>query len=187
MTEEVGMYSVWAMPPPERREEFVKVMNELRSEFGGPSFEPHVTVVGVQKLTKAQACANLEAACRAVAPYTCGLNQVACGTFFYQCIYVLVHPTPEVMQANVLAKRCFGISENPVESYMPHMSLVYGDLSDDEKEKAKVQAQAKFHNLISNKEFQVSSLCLYSTDTEDKSLTSWQKVAECNLKSCSEK
>lgn len=187
MTEELGMYSVWAMPPPERREEFVKLMNDLRSEFGGPSFEPHVTVVGVQRLTKSQACANLEAACRAVAPYTCRLNQVARGTHFYQCVYILVQPTPEVMQANVLAKRCFGLSTNPLESYMPHMSLLYGDLPDDEKEKAKVKAQAKFDDLIRNTEFQVSSLCLYSTDTEDKSLTSWHKVAECDLKACSEK
>lgn len=187
MTEEVGMYSVWATPPPERREDFVKVMNELRSEFGGPSFEPHVTVVGVQRLTKAQACANLEAACRAVAPYTCRLNHVARGTHFYQCVYILLHPTPEVMQANVLARRCFGISDNLVEPYMPHMSLVYGDLSDDDKENAKAQAQAKLNHLICNTEFQVSSLCLYSTDTEDESLASWEKVAECDLKACSEK
>eukprot|EP01018_Ginkgo_biloba_P023077 Gb_07676 [translate_table: standard] len=180
-----GVFSVWAMPAPDRRRGFLEVMNKLREEFGGPSFDPHVTVVGAQRLTKAQACANLEAACRTIKPYTCRLQQVACGKHFYQCVYMLVDPTPQVMQANLHASRCFGILENP-RPYMPHLSLLYGDLSDKDKQEAKAKAEG-FNHLICNTEFEVSSFCLYRTDTEDKSLNSWEKVAECNLETCNEK
>ncbi|XP_059075297.1 cyclic phosphodiesterase-like [Cryptomeria japonica] len=150
----------------------------------GPSFEPHVTVVGAQRMSKADACSRLEAACRTLTPYTCSLTQVACGTFFYQCIYVLVDPTPQVMQANLKASHCFGIVDKP-QPYMPHLSLLYGDLPEEDKQKAKVKAES-FNHLLCNTEFEVSSLCLYKTDTQDKSLQSWEKVAKCNLRDCTE-
>lgn len=179
-TAEEGVFSVWAMPPEQKRAPFRQIMEKLRIEFGGPAFEPHVTVVGAQRLKKAEACAMLEAACTAMSSYTCRLTDIAGGTFFYQCVYALVEQTPQVMEANLQANRCFGVDEN-ARPYMPHLSLLYGDLSDEDKLKAKAMAKTLCH-LIQNTEFQVSSLCLYKTDTHDKSLRSWEKVAECNLK-----
>lgn len=50
MTKEVGMYYVWATSSPERKEEFVKLINELRSEFGGLHAGPwHLTLVALIK------------------------------------------------------------------------------------------------------------------------------------------
>ena len=64
---------------------------------------------------------------------------------------------------------------------MPHLSLYYGDLAQANKEKAVGLVEAEFGNTLCEKEFIVSSLCLYSTDTSDKSLKSWKKVAEFPL------
>lgn len=66
--------------------------------------------------------------------------------------------------------------------YMPHLSLVYAaDLSAEEKEKAKRVVEGKFGPQLCETQFLVSSLCLYSTDTSDKLLTTWKKVAEYPL------
>lgn len=63
---------------------------------------------------------------------------------------------------------------------MPHVSLLYGDLTDEEKQKAQERANI-LDNSLSGLSFQISKLALYKTDTEDKSLKSWEKIAECTL------
>lgn len=63
---------------------------------------------------------------------------------------------------------------------MPHVSLLYGDLTDEEKQKAQERANI-LDNSLSGLSFQISKLALYKTDTEDKSLESWEKIAECTL------
>ncbi|KAH0915054.1 hypothetical protein HID58_029500 [Brassica napus] len=40
-----------------------RLMEGLRSEFGGPPFDPHLTLVGPQKLTAGEAKLMFEAAC----------------------------------------------------------------------------------------------------------------------------
>ncbi|TYJ30589.1 hypothetical protein E1A91_A06G140600v1 [Gossypium mustelinum] len=52
------VYSVWALPHEDVTARVKKLMEGLRSEFGGPQFEPHVTVVGAISLTADDALAS---------------------------------------------------------------------------------------------------------------------------------
>lgn len=63
---------------------------------------------------------------------------------------------------------------------MPHLSLLYADLTEEEKKKAQEKAYALDKD-IDGSSFQVTRLALYKTDTEDKTLKSWEKVAEIEL------
>ena len=63
---------------------------------------------------------------------------------------------------------------------MPHLSLLYGDLTDEEKKKAQEKANV-LDESIGSLSFQINRLALYETETEDKTLKSWKKIAECNL------
>ncbi|KAJ4982155.1 hypothetical protein NE237_032992 [Protea cynaroides] len=155
-----------------------EVMKGLRSEFGGPEFEPHITVVGAIRLNKADALQKFKSACEGLKSYTARVNSVATGTFFYQCVFLLLHNTPEVMSTSEHCNAHFG-SKNSTP-YMPHLSLLYEDLTEEEKKKAQEKAKL-LDESISSLTFQVSRIALYNTDTEDKSLKSWEKVAECNL------
>lgn len=172
------VYSVWAIPPEDVRERLKKVMLALRSEFGGPEFEPHITVVGSISLTEDDALDKFRAACHGVKPYTATVEKVATGTFFYQCVFLLLHPTPEVVEASLHCTSHFGYKTST--PYMPHLSLLYEDLSDEEKKKAQEKANV-LDESIGNLSFEVTRLALYETDTEDKTLKSWKKIAECNL------
>lgn len=64
-------------------------------------------------------------------------------------------------------------------AYMPHMSLLYGDLAEDEK----IKAEEKANSLdgINGLSFPINRLVLYISDTDDKTCRSWRKVAEFNL------
>lgn len=63
---------------------------------------------------------------------------------------------------------------------MPHLSLLYGDLSDEEKQKAQERVNA-IDNALAGLTFEITRVALYKTDTEDKTLKSWEKIAECTL------
>ena len=65
-------------------------------------------------------------------------------------------------------------------AYMPHLSLLYADLSDEEKQKAQERANV-IDNALAGLTFEITRIALYKTDTEDKTLKSWEKIAECTL------
>ncbi|KAG4195765.1 hypothetical protein ERO13_A06G122300v2 [Gossypium hirsutum] len=158
------VYSVWALPHEDVTARVKKLMEGLRSEFGGPQFEPHVTVVGAISLTADDALAKFWSACDGRKAYNATVDRVATGTFFYQCIFLLLHPTPEVAETSA------------------HCSSHFGYKSSTQEEKKKAQEKANMlDESISSLSFQISRLALYKTDTEDKTLKSWEKVAECNL------
>ncbi|KAG8385381.1 hypothetical protein BUALT_Bualt03G0037100 [Buddleja alternifolia] len=173
------VYSVWALPPEELTPRLKKLMEGLRSEFGGPQFEPHVTVVGAISLTESEARDKFNKACEGLKAYNATVDRVATGTFFYQCVFLLLHPTPEVVEASTHCSNHLGY-KHPTP-YMPHLSLLYADLSDEEKKTAQEKAYV-LDDSIGSLNFQISHLALYKTDTEDKSCKSWEKVAECELK-----
>ncbi|KAF3638905.1 Cyclic phosphodiesterase [Capsicum annuum] len=325
------VYSVWGLPSEEVSNRVKKLMNGLRSEFGGAQFEPHVTVVGAIKLSEEEARDKFRKGCGEVKKvYSGTVEKVDVGTFFYQCVYLLLHPTTEAGSCvtTLRRKRCFRVtcyglsaltrssrlahaaaealvtiaqviagalvhgaalarlyslapmlpepcefvpswytqvhSENwtkkecysesskflqfvadvnlfthrsvnmlrfyyllafksltnltseflqasyilifnllllpkflqvcltsarfeslmlvfvIIAAYMPHMSLLYADLTDEEKKKAQEKAYI-LDESIDNMSFQITRLALYKTDTEDKSLESWEKIEEYNL------
>ncbi|XP_016448773.1 cyclic phosphodiesterase-like [Nicotiana tabacum] len=172
------VYSVWALPSEDVRERLKKLMGGLRSEFGGPQFEPHVTVVGAIRLTEDEARDKFRKGCEGVKAYNATVEKVDTGTFFYQCVYLLLHSTNEVVEAS--ARCCSNFGYNSSSPYMPHASLLYGDLTDEEKKKAQEKAYI-LDESIGNLSFRISRLALYKTDTEDKSLKSWEKIEEYSL------
>lgn len=172
------VYSVWALPQEDLRPRLKKLMGELRSEFNGPEFEPHVTAVGAISLTESDARDKFAKACEGLKAYTAKVEKVATGTFFYQCVFLLLHPTAEVVEPSAHCTNHFGFKSST--PYMPHLSLLYADLTEEEKKRAQEKANA-FDESIGSLTFQITRLALYKTDTEDKTLKSWEKVAECNL------
>ena len=93
---EKNVYSVWALPPEDVTARIRTLMNSLRSEFGGPQFEPHITVVGAIRLTLDDALNKFRSACEGLKAYQATVDCVSTGTFFYQCVFLLIHPTIEV-------------------------------------------------------------------------------------------
>ncbi|KAL2457593.1 Cyclic phosphodiesterase [Abeliophyllum distichum] len=87
------VYSVWALPPEDVRSRLKKLMNDLRSEFDGPEFEPHVTVVGAISLTESEARRKFNKACDGLKAYNATVEKVATGTFFFSAFFFCFIPT----------------------------------------------------------------------------------------------
>ncbi|KAJ3703986.1 hypothetical protein LUZ61_007691 [Rhynchospora tenuis] len=172
------VYSVWALPPESVRPRLKSLMSGLRAEYGGPEFEPHITVVGAIRLTPESALEMIRSATSGLRPYKAKVTSVSRGTFFYQCVYLLIEPTKEVVEAS--ADCCVHFGYQSSTPYMPHLSLLYQDLTDEEKDEAVKKAE-ELDKEICGLEFEISEFALYKTDTEDKSLKSWEKIEVCRL------
>ncbi|XP_074557923.1 cyclic phosphodiesterase-like [Curcuma longa] len=162
------VYSVWALPPGDVRDRIKRIMAALRSEFGGPAFEPHITVVGAISLAPDDALHRFRSACAALSRYPARVSTAAAGTFF-----LFIDPSPEVIETKSHACAHFGY-ENSMP-YTPHLSLLYADLPDEVKEKARQRVE-ELDKEIAGVTFEVVALALYKTDPEDKTLESWEPV-----------
>ncbi|XP_047308578.1 cyclic phosphodiesterase-like [Impatiens glandulifera] len=172
------VYSVWALPPEDVAQRLRKLMAELRSEFDGPEFEPHVTVVGAISLTETDAREKFVAGCEGLKTYNATVEKVTTGTFFYQCVFLLLRPDPQVIATAANCWNHFGYKNST--PYMPHLSILYGDLSEEDKKKAQEKANI-IDDSLANLSFEINRLALYETDTEDITLKSWKKITEFHL------
>ncbi|KAK8970552.1 Cyclic phosphodiesterase [Platanthera guangdongensis] len=172
-------FSVWAIPPPDVNRRFKSLMFSLRSEFGGPAFDPHITVVGDLRLHRNDAIAFLHSSAASINPFTARISAVSHGAVFYQCVYLLLDPSPQVKEISSHCCSHFGYKSST--PYMPHLSLIYGDLGEEEKERASKRAE-EIDAGINGLTFEISSLALYRTDTRDKTTESWELVELCDLK-----
>ncbi|KAI4370997.1 hypothetical protein MLD38_019278 [Melastoma candidum] len=171
-------YSVWAVPPEDVSQRLRCLMAGLRAEFGGPEFDPHITVVGLVSLTEEDALSRFRAACEGLKEYEAVVEGVGTGSIYWQCVYLLIKPTEEVVAASDHCCRHFGYLRS--SPYMPHLSLVYGDISDEEKKKAQEKANILDDNL-NCLSFKISRLVLCKTPLGDLTTKSWEVVLDYTL------
>ncbi|KAL2931009.1 Cyclic phosphodiesterase [Bienertia sinuspersici] len=72
-------------------------MHGLRSKFGGPKFDVHLTVVGPINLTKEDALEKFEAACLGLNAYPAHAKEVSSGNSFWQSVFLRLDPTSQVI------------------------------------------------------------------------------------------
>jgi hypothetical protein len=64
---------------------------------------------------------------------------------------------------------------------MPHLSLLYGYLTEEEKKRAQEKVLAMDES-ITDLGFTLSRAALYRVNFADRTQKSWEKILECNLR-----
>ena len=117
-------YYLWLMPAGEALHRLQGVVDRLAEAHSGPVFTPHVTLLsGLDADENWLIETNRRLAAR-LAPLNLDLTVPEAGTTFFQCIYMRVADSPSLSQARQAAGEAFAL---PVDDYMPHLSLYYGD------------------------------------------------------------
>lgn len=126
-------YSLWLTPPSPVYERFVRLIVTLSRRLGTPRFAPHLTLAGVVAGPEADVVARARALGERLAPVRVHLRDVGCGDSYFRSLFVHAERTAALLAAHRLAARTLGT--DPDDDFMPHLSLVYGDLRRDEKER----------------------------------------------------
>lgn len=163
-------YSIWLMPKGEEYEKYSQIISDLSQRFGTPNFEPHVTLLGGLKGPPdlIEGATRLFSTMSPSRRILITLSKFGTEDFYFRTLYLKARKSGILQLLNERANLVF---KRPIDSgYMPHLSLLYGDLTEGEK-----QQIIDGLNLKLPDEFVVGSLHLWQTEGEVKD---WKEVAD---------
>jgi 2'-5' RNA ligase len=164
-------YSLWLMPPGEVRQRLVGTILDLSRAYATPVFEPHVTLAGGIVGPAREVASKMKDLARRIPPFTARLTVVDGLDEYFRCLFVRLATTHPIMWANRTAREVFALPKQP--AFMPHLSLLYGNLPPSVKEGIIASLSRQFEL-----EFKVNSLHLYLIKSEP---AAWRHVASCGL------
>ncbi|KPL14762.1 hypothetical protein AMJ74_02775 [candidate division WOR_3 bacterium SM1_77] len=159
--ERTEVYSLWLMPRGHVADELQTLIADLTRKHMTPSFQPHVTLIGSLNLPKAVAVSKTKELATQIKPFIVKLSEVAYLDQYFRCVFIKAERTTGLMTAHLTARDLFDYQQD--EDYMPHLSLVYGDLQSITK-RAIIQRIGVEMNI----EFLAVELYLYYTGGQPK-------------------
>ena len=163
-------YSLWLMPPAPVRDSLAQLISRAAEHLGTPVFEPHVTLSGTRARSPEGLIRSLRSALGALTPIPITLAQIDHGSTYFRCIYARV--MPQALLTNGRALACDVLHE-PNGDFEPHLSLVYGELSQTDK----LRVIAEFGSRL-DMMFAVDRAALYRTDGRPET---WARIADFTL------
>lgn len=125
-------YSIWIVPPEEVKEILSKIIVPLGKVYDSPVFEPHMTLVGNILSSQVEIVKKTLRLAKKLKPFKISFAEKSFSTTYFQSVLVRITASAELMDAYIAARNVFDL---PVEVFMPHMSLIYGNHSMSEREK----------------------------------------------------
>ena len=131
-----GTYSIWLVP--DRETQAYQTLDELIGEYArsypdSPDFDPHITLRGGIETDEPTVRDRGRGLVRGRDPLELAFGDVSCSTTTHQCVFLLVAPSVPLLEFRQAATESV---VGAAEMYVPHVSLVYGDLSPEERVRA---------------------------------------------------
>lgn len=119
------------MPDQEVQKTLTSIVEELAQKYSGPVFEPHMTLLGDLPLSKEDVVSRTRKLASVLKPFPITLGKVECSTTYFQNVFVRVNTSALLLSAYIRARDLFDIDAH--RFFMPHISLLYGDHSMQER------------------------------------------------------
>ncbi|HAR63650.1 MAG: hypothetical protein DKM50_00135 [Candidatus Margulisiibacteriota bacterium] len=124
-------YSLWLQPEGYRYTKFSNLINHLSLKYNVPHFEPHVTLFGNVMEPEPEVLFNAQQLAEIIKSTTIRLDRIEYFEEYYRSIIVLVEKNEALIDAHNKASQLF--SRDISEPYVPHLSLLYGYISEELK------------------------------------------------------
>lgn len=159
------------MPQGRVRKDLERLITKLSMQYATQRFEPHVTLIGEIAIREQEAITKTQCLAKKLRPFTISLTEVACLGEYFRCVFIKAQKTAKLMNANLTARALF--KQDNDEVYIPHLSLIYGDLIPSVKKQIiKKIGQRSNVNFIANR------ITLYYTNGQPQS---WHAILEAPL------
>lgn len=165
-------HALWLRPFGNTAFELKQRIKKLSETYNTPLFEPHITILSGLRRGETELIQLTDTLAGSLSPFTVHLTKMGYHDHYYQSLFMKVKKTDSFITAQQTAEKLFGCSTN--ESYFPHLSLLYGDVDEQEKRRI-LNTMGKSYNL----EFPVHSLLLIKTEGE---VDDWKKIHTAEFK-----
>ncbi|MEL7833338.1 2'-5' RNA ligase family protein [Fodinibius sp. Rm-B-1B1-1] len=159
-------YSIWLEPTGDVAYNYKQRIKKLSEKHGTPKFSPHITLVGGLEATNAELVPLIDTLASSVTPFSLTLTKAGYLNTFYQALFIHIAENEQLLNLRKNACQLFDCNKN--EEYMPHLSLLYGELSSKEKEVILNNIGREFYT-----DFMVKKVVLMNTDGTPPR---WRKV-----------
>ncbi len=163
-------YSLWLMPSGDVYDKLTEIISRLSKMYSTPVFEPHITLIGGIEVSEEEIISKTSELASIIKPFEIRLDKMDMLDEYFKCLFVRIEPE-SIMKANMKARKIFN-REND-KKYMSHLSLMYGNLSAETKEKI-IAEIGNIFNIV----FEVKSIYIFSTKGEPKD---WHRIKEISL------
>ncbi len=153
----VNCHSLWLVPRGAVHLDLGEIIRALSQRYGTPRFAPHVTLLGQTLKPRREIIAITREVASEHDAIPIELTQPAYTSDYVRSLFIEAEPSNALLAARELAVERFGMSVK--YDFRPHLSLLYGDLSEAQK-------QAIIANLGSNfpRRFFAESIDVYATE-----------------------
>jgi hypothetical protein len=165
-------YHLWFKPSGKAYNVLIRTIRDLARELDAPIFEPHISLIGNLDGTEAELRKKTEELAHQLEPFKAILTEPSYRDTHFQCLFILVKQTPLIMSAHTIAT---GFFHKPHQTYMPHVSLVYGTYPESRKKLVIENLPADIRT-----SFEVSELYLVKADSPDPK--DWHEIGPFLMK-----
>jgi len=164
------IHSIWLMPAPANEAMLTAVVRELADRFGAPFFAPHLTLRGDTEQPLAELERAIEAAARQVEPFSEPVACVEGSEAFFRSFYARFAICP------ALAALKRALDPEGLDSFMPHVSLLYGPV----EAAAKAEAIGEIDKRLAERPIRFDRIGVV-TSGQDVPIANWRVVASLRL------
>ena len=144
---------LWLMPPAPTQQRFAALIDRLSRRVGTPCFIPHVTLIGSLFSPESEVVRCVEQLASTLAPIPVRLAGLGWSDQYYRCLFMRAEPSAELLAAHREASDRLGVP--PEADFFPHLSLIYGNLAENEKTQIVQEIGASF-----DVSFTAAQICL---------------------------
>jgi 2'-5' RNA ligase len=165
-------YHLWLKLSGGAYRRFASLIQRLAQEMKGPVFEPHVTLLGNVTGEEQVLIGQTKKLATALEPFQITLGTPDYRETYFQCLFLHAVETDPLRLAHTLAREVF--THEPLASYMPHLSLVYGVYPVNRKRMVIEQLPRDLP-----KSFDINAVSLIRTESDDPE--DWHEVCAPQL------
>lgn len=112
------------------RDRLTATIEMLAAEYDAPRFQPHVTMVGKFDSDEGVAVRTLQSLAIGVSSFDVRFSAVGSERTYFRSLYLRAEPSGQLRELHQAGRQAWALDLPP---YMPHLSLLYSDLTEDQK------------------------------------------------------
>lgn len=168
-------YALWLVPAEPAFSLLSRHIARLSRKLSTPQFDPHITLLGGITLPEEEILTRSAALAASLTSFQIEPDGINCLDEYFRCVFVGVTPDVHILKARQAASEIFGMQDEP--AYMPHISLVYGKLRLETRERIAAELAS-----TTVRRFEVRQLAIWRVSGP---VHEWMCIKEFDLKQSS--
>ncbi len=163
------MYAIWFVFEKNDAEYFASIINELSTKLNSQPFKPHITAYGLVDIDLDELDKIVANSVQGEKQFVIEKSNVSYSDVFWKTLFVEFQPNKQLERIN--KKLTESLESFSKYEFIPHVSLIYKKMNQDEQEKLANSINIKEH-------FKVTGLCIQQFNED---IEKWKIVRKYEL------